>query len=136
MFMKPKPVLCLPSHCSATGDPQIHLLLLNQAGFLPLLDTTATSKLLFWVRSLTLVDSVHTTPARTASLLFGRQRLFVLVPPLQNLQLPKPSGPRRSEEDRAPGEASLFFWTNGLMPAQETGDHLFTYVVILTETNL
>lgn len=133
MFMKPECVFCLPSHSSASGDPQVPLLLLNQDGFLPLLDTTATSKWLFWVRSLTLVDSVHTTPARRASsLLQGHSPLWPILCGMCSYL--SPFGPSRSEEDRAPGEALLFFWTNGPMLAQWRP--LFTYVVILTKTNV
>lgn len=54
--------------------------------------------------------------------------------PLQHVQLPKPSDPSRSKEDRAPGEALLFFWTNGPMLTQWRP--LFTYAVILTKTNV
>lgn len=36
------------------------------------------------MKSLTRVDSVHTTPARTASSLFSGHSPFVLVPPLQH----------------------------------------------------
>lgn len=112
-FLSPLPLLCLrgPTDTSAPSE----------SGWVSsITGHNSTSKLLFWVRSLTLVISVHTAPAHTASSLFGGHSPFILAPPLQHLQLPKSSKPIRSKEDRTPDEASLFFWTNGLMLAQET----------------